>query len=173
VFRVVGPGAVALFGNEGGGHRWQRVPPNEHRGRIHTSTVTVAVLPEPSEAELRLNPADLEWDTARGTGPGGQARNKTESAVIVTHHPSGVTVRCDTSRSQHQNRSTALSMLRARLLDAQRLAAVRAENDARRGQVGSGMRGDKIRTIRTQDDTVTDHRTGRHWRYRDYVRGEW
>lgn len=171
--RVTGPGAAALFGNEGGGHRWQRVPPNERRGRVHTSTVTVAVFREPTEAEMRINPADLDWQTARGTGPGGQARNKTESAVILTHRPSGVTVRCDVSRSQHQNRSSALSMLRARLLDAKRSAAKVAEDDSRRAQVGSGMRGDKIRTVRSQDDTVTDHRTGRRLRFRDYVRGEW
>ncbi len=129
--------------------------------------------PRPGEAELRIDPAELDWETARGTGPGGQARNKTESAVILKHRPSGVTVRCDTSRSQHQNRVTALALLRARLLDARRSAAASAENALRRRHVGSGMRGDKIRTVRTQDDSVTDHRTGRRWRFRDYARGEW
>jgi peptide chain release factor 1 len=173
LFRASGAGAGLAFGGEGGGHRWQRVPPNEKRGRVHTSTVTVAVLREPSEQEVRISPADVEITTARGTGPGGQARNKTESAVIVTHKPTGMVVRCDLTRSQPQNRSMALGMLRARLLDAKQSAATRAENDARRAQVGSGMRGDKIRTIRSQDDTVTDHRTGVRMRFRDYERGEW
>lgn len=173
LFRVSGAGAYAAFQGEGGGHRWQRVPPNEKRERVHTSTVTVAVLREPSESEVRIAPQDVEVTTARGTGPGGQARNKTESAVIVKHRPSGLVVRCDLSRSQQQNRSTALAMLRAHLLEARQTAAVKAENNARRAQVGSGMRGDKIRTIRSQDDSVTDHRTGARIRFRDYERGEW
>jgi peptide chain release factor 1 len=173
IFRAEGAGAVAAFAQEGGGHRWQRIPPNEKRGRVHTSTVTVAVMREPSEHEVRLNPADVATQATRGTGPGGQARNKTESAIIATHRPTGIQVRCDTTRSQQQNRSLAMAMLRARLLEREASARTNAENSARRAQVGSGMRGDKIRTIRTQDDIVTDHRTGAKMRCREYLKGEW
>lgn len=170
-FRVSGPGAEQAFAHEGGGHRWQRVPPNEKRGRVHTSTVTVAVLREPTETELRIAPSDLEVTAVRGSGPGGQARNKTESCVVVRHIPSGTVVRCDVTRSQQQNRSLAIDLLRARLADAGAAQAARAANEGRRAQVGSGERGDKIRTIRTQDGVVTDHRSGRRIRFSDWERG--
>jgi peptide chain release factor 1 len=140
---------------------------------VHTSTITVAVLPEPAEAELRIAEGDLAWVSCRGSGAGGQHRNKTESAVIVTHRPTGLAVRCESERSQHQNRATAISLLRARLFAAEterRSATLAAD---RRRQVGSGMRGDKRRTIRCQDGAVTDHLTGRTWTLRDYQRGEW
>lgn len=173
VFRAEGPRAAHLFRNEPGGHRWQRVPPNEKRDRIQTSTVTVAVLREPAETERVLRPAELEWRTTKGTGPGGQHRNKTESAVILTHLPSGLTVRCEAERSQHRNRELALRVLRARLLEeAERSTAAHA-NAARRQQMGSGMRGDKVRTVRERDGQVTDHRTGHRLRLEDYRRGEW
>lgn len=172
-FVARGKGAAEAFRDEAGGHRWQRIPPSEKRGRVHTSTITVAVLPEPTPTELRLDWRDIEQVTCRGSGAGGQHRNKTESAVMLTHVPSGLTVRCESERSQHQNRETALSLLRARLFAAEteRRFAARAED--RRRQVGSGMRGDKRRTIRCQDGTVTDHVTGRSWTFRDYQRGEW
>ena len=149
------------------------MPPGEKRGRVHTSTITVAVLPEPTAAELRLHPGDLSIVTCRGSGPGGQHRNKTESCVAITHLPTGLTVRCESERSQHQNRETALALLRARLHAAEqkRLFATRA--DFRRRQVGSGMRGDKRRTIRCQDGVVVDHVTGRTWTLRAYEKGEW
>jgi peptide chain release factor 1 len=154
------------------------VPPNEKRGRVHTSTITVAVLPEPSAAELRLSSADLSVvdlsvATCRGSGAGGQHRNKTESCVVITHKPTGLTVRCESERSQSQNRETAMALLRARLhaAETERRAAARAGE--RRRQVGSGMRGDKRRTIRCQDGTVVDHLTGRTWPLRAYERGEW
>jgi len=162
-----------VFRDEPGGHRWQRVPPTEKRGRVHTSTITIAVLPEATEAEVHLDPRDLSIDFCRGSGAGGQKRNKTESTAIVTHLPTGLVVRCETERSQYQNRTTALALLRARLwaaAEAERTGGIAA---ARRGQVGSGMRGDKRRTIRCQDGTVTDHPTGRRWTYRAYTRGEW
>jgi peptide chain release factor 1 len=173
ILRVAGVGAAELFRDEAGGHRWQRVPPGEKRGRVHTSTITVAVLPEPSPIELRLEEKDLDWSTCRGTGSGGQKRNKTESTVLLTHRPTGLQVRCETSRSQLANRQTALAMLRARLhaIAEDRGAAARAAD--RRRQVGSGMRGDKRRTIRCQDGTVVDHQTGRRWELRRYLRGEW
>ena len=162
-----------MFADEAGGHRWQRVPPSEKRGRVHTSTVTVAILPEPTEAQVKLDPRDLDIVTCRGSGPGGQHRNKTESAVQVTHRPTGVQVRCESERSQDQNKKTALAMLRARLWQAEQERAERERASDRRAQVGSGMRGDKRRTIRCQDGQVNDHVTGRTWRLRDYLRGEW
>jgi peptide chain release factor 1 len=173
VFRAVGPRAAAAFHDEAGGHRWQRVPPSEKRGRVHTSTITVAVLPEPTEVEVRIAPGDLDWSTCYGTGPGGQKRNKTESTVLLTHRPTGLQVRCETSRSQQQNRVAALALLRARLWaqEHERLHAERAQE--RRAQLGSGMRGDKRRTIRVQDGTVVDHVTGKRWELRAYLRGNW
>ena len=160
------------FANEAGGHRFQRIPPNERRGRVHTSTVTVAVLREPEASEFVLNPADLEWKTTRGSGPGGQNRNKVESAVVLTHLPTGVTVRCESERSQHQNRERALGVLRARLVEQRASALSSATNAARRAQLGSGMRGDKRRTIRYQDGVVTDHVLGKQWRLKEYLRGD-
>nr|WP_246357428.1 peptide chain release factor-like protein [Pyxidicoccus fallax] len=173
VFRAEGPHAAHLFRHEPGGHRWQRVPPTEKKDRIQTSTVTVAVMREPSETEWVLRPAELEWRTTRGSGPGGQHRNKTESAVVLTHKPTGLTVRSEAERSQHRNRELALKVLRARLMEsAQENAAARA-NAERRQQVGSGMRGDKVRTVRERDGQVTDHRTGHRLRLADYRRGDW
>jgi peptide chain release factor 1 len=173
VFRALGPRADAFFADEAGGHRWQRVPPNEKRGRVHTSTVTVAVLPEPTEVEVRLAARDLRVQTCRASGAGGQKVNKTDSAVQVTHLPTGTMVRVETERSKHQNEATAFALLRARLWQAEktRLDAARARD--RRGQLGSGMRGDKRRTIRVQDGQVADHVTGRRWNLKEYLRGEW
>jgi peptide chain release factor 1 len=171
-FRVGGATAQRDFLNETGGHRWQRVPPNERRGRVHTSTITVAVLPEPSEQELRLNQSDVEIKTTRGSGPGGQARNKTESCVIATHRPTGMTVRCDSGRSQAQNRDEAVRMLRARIFELRCTVAKLAEDAGRKAQVGSGQRGDKVRTIRTQDGIVTDHRLGVRVQLSNYERGD-
>jgi peptide chain release factor 1 len=173
VLRVSGPGAERTFADESGGHRWQRVPPSDKRGRVQTSTITVVVLPEPTPLEVKIDERDLEWSTCRASGDGGQHLQKTESAVQLRHRPSGIAVRCESERSQHQNRATAMAVLRARL-HARALEAHRAERDAaRRAQAGSGERGDKRRTIRAQDGFVTDHVTGRRWSYRDYVRGHW
>jgi peptide chain release factor 1 len=172
-FRAIGAGASAHFADEAGGHRWQRVPPNDKRGRVQTSTVTVAVLPEPSAAEVRVADADRVWSTCRGTGAGGQKRNKTESTVIVKNLPTGTQVRCESSRSQLVNREAALALLRARLWEAAEAARRGARADDRRRQIGSGMRGDKRRTIRCQDGNVVDHLTGRRWALKPYLRGEW
>lgn len=161
-----------MFANEAGGHRFQRVPPNEKRGRVHTSTITVAILREPQPHELTLDDRDLEWSTCRGSGAGGQHRNVTDSAVQLKHLPSGTMVRCESERSQTQNRQTALAILRAKLLQAQATAASAAENAARRAQVGSGMRGDKRRTIRYQDGQVHDHVLDVRVPLRDYLRGD-
>lgn len=173
VAHVDGPKAPETFANEAGGHRWQRVPPNDKRGRVQTSTVTVAVLQEPEESELDLPLSDLDISTCRGSGAGGQHRNKTDSAVIIVHRPTGVTVRCESERSQYHNKKTALALLRARLQERLESEATRSRDGNRRQQVGSGMRGDKRRTIRCQDGQVNDHVTGRTWRLKDYLRGEW
>lgn len=171
VFRASGPGAANRFANEPGGHRWQRVSPTEKRGRVHTSTITVAVLPEPTEVQVRLDPRDLEFQTCRSSGSGGQKVNKTESAVQLTHLPTGLMVRVENERSQHQNRATALALLRARLWAAQQEQQAASRAQDRRAQVGSGMRGDKVRTYRVQDDIVTDHRTGRKARMDRIAKG--
>lgn len=149
------------------------MPPNEKRGRVHTSTITVAVLPEPTETQVILREADLEFATCRGSGAGGQHRNKTESAVQLKHIPTGLMVRCESERSQSLNKETARAVLRARLWEITQLALDGKRAYDRKKQVGSGMRGDKRRTIRTQDDVVNDHETGKQWRYKDYARGNW
>lgn len=173
VAHASGESAELTFRDEAGGHRWQRIPPNERKGRVHTSTVTVAVLDEPSETQMRIRQQDVEIKTCRGSGAGGQHRNKVDSAVQITYLPTGLQVRCETERSQHQNKASAMALLRAKLLEAQRTRERDARTDARRQQVGSGMRGDKRRTIRCQDDQVVDHVTGRRWKLREYLRGEW
>jgi peptide chain release factor 1 len=173
IFRSQGAQAEACFADEPGGHRWQRVPPNDKHRRVQTSTVTVAVLAEPAEANIRIDERDLLWTNCLGTGSGGQKRNKTASTVQLTHVPTGVQVRCETSRSLHHNRITALAILRARLWagEQQRLDEERFRE--RKRQVGSGMRGDKRRTIRVQDGIVVDHILGKRWSLKQYQRGEW
>ena len=158
---------------ESGGHRWQHVPKGEKRGRVQTSTVTVAIMEEPLAADLFIDEKDIEWTTCRGSGCGGQHRNRTESAVQMTHVPTGLRVRVENERSQHQNRETALRILRSRVFGARETTAAKSRSDSRRQQVGTGMRSDKIRTIREQDGQVTDHRSGCQIRYKDYVRGNW
>jgi len=170
-FQVAGEKAQEIFGNEAGGHRWQRTSPAERKGRVHTSTVTVAVLPVPEEAEFALNPADLEITTTKGSGPGGQNRNKVESEVAILHKPTGLRVRYGSERSQHQNRQTALSILAARLSQQQAAQRMQDKNALRKHQVGSGQRGDKIRTIRTQDNQVKCDLTGRTVSFTVYSKG--
>ena len=135
--------------------------------------MTVAVLPEPTEAQVTLHERDLEWSACRGSGAGGQHRNVTASAFQVKHVPTGIMVRCESERSQHLNKATALATLRARIWEQQQNAVDEERASNRKKQVGSGMRGDKRRTIRTQDGSVTDHVTGQTWRYKDYIRGIW
>ncbi len=171
ILAIEGKKAAEAFKNEPGGHRFQRVPATERHGRVHTSTVTVVVLREPTEVELRIEDKELEWKTCRGSGAGGQHRNVTDSAVIVKHLPTGVTVRCESERSQHQNKATALALLRARLLASKEAEASGAVREDRRKQHGSAMRGDKVRTIAIQRDDVIDHRTGKRISARDYLRG--
>jgi peptide chain release factor 1 len=173
ILRVTGKGARSLFEGEAGGHRWQRIPSTEKRGRVQSSTITVAVLDEARAAEVELRAQDLEWSTCRSTGNGGQNVQKTDSAVQLVHVPTGTHIRSQQGRSQHKNRAAALEKLRTRLTDEANTQVESNRAALRRGQVGSGMRGDKRRTIRVQDDSVVDHVTGRTWRYRDYVRGNW
>ena len=167
-----GRGAKNLFALEAGGHRWQRIPPTERRGRVHTSTVTVAVLDPLQRTRFALDPSEVEIKKSLGTGPGGQHRNKTESCVTATHRPTGLAVRVD-MRSQHQSLSMALAILTAKLAEGEEQASLTARNLARRSQTGSGMRGDKIRTYREQDDRVTDHRSGRVVSLSSWLRGQW
>lgn len=171
-FRVTGKKAKKAFQNESGGHRWQRVPPTERSGRRQTSTVTVAVLDEPSESEIHINPSDIEEKFTRGSGPGGQHRNKTDTTVILTHKPSSICVRVDGGRSQHTNRITAMNVLRAKLKAKADKDLLCARESHRRNQVGSGMRGDKRRTIAIQRDSVTDHVTGKSISFKDFSRGK-
>lgn len=168
---VSGRNAEQLFAHESGGHRWQRVPKTEKRGRVHTSTVTVVVLAEPDSSELTIDRRDLEEKFTRGSGAGGQHRNKTDTAVQLRHKPTGLAVRAEKGRSQTDNRATALRLLRAKLEDAQQRSEADERDRERRNQAGSGQRGDKIRTIALQRDRVVDHRSGKSCSAREYLRG--
>ncbi len=159
ISRVTGSGIYAKLKFESGAHRVQRVPATESQGRIHTSACTVAVLPEPDEVEaVDINPADLRVDTYRASGAGGQHVNKTDSAVRLTHLPTGIVVECQDERSQHKNRARAMSLLQARLLDAQVAEQETAQAEKRKLLVGSGDRSERIRTYNFPQGRVTDHR---------------
>ena len=160
VFMIEGAGAYSRFKYESGVHRVQRVPDTETQGRIHTSTVTVAVLPEAEDVELDINPADLKIDTFRSSGAGGQHINKTSSAIRVTHLPTGTVVECQDERSQFKNKDKALKILRSRLLDSARREHDEAIASDRKSQVGTGDRSERIRTYNYPQGRVTDHRIG-------------
>ena len=159
-FMISGDGAYSRFKFESGVHRVQRVPETESQGRIHTSTVTVAVLPEAEEVDLQINPTDLQIDTFRSSGAGGQHINKTESAIRITHIPTGTVVECQDERSQYKNKDRAMKILRSRILEQERAKQNEAIAGKRKSQVGTGDRSERIRTYNFPQGRVSDHRIG-------------
>ena len=173
VLEASGGDSKALFANEAGGHRWQGVSPTDKAGRVHTSTITVAVLDPEVPVDATVNDRDIEVTTFRGSGPGGQNRNKRDTAIQIKHRPSGLVVRCETNRTQGKNKEMALALLSHRLK-----TRLESDRDATRmvmkkNQVGCGARGDKRRTIREQHNEVVDHLTGKRWSFDRYVKGNW
>lgn len=168
---VTGKQAKQVFANESGGHRFQRVPPTERRGKVQTSTITVATMEESSFQELSIPESDLEYQFTRSGGKGGQNVNKVSSCCILKHLPTGIQIRSESERQQHQNKILALERLKAKLLELHTSAEIQQRNFSRRNQIGSGMRGDKRRTIRYQDGIVTDHLCNVTLQLKDYLRG--
>ena len=161
-----------IFANEAGTHSWQRVSPTERKGRVHTSLITVAVLPVPSEKEVVLKEADLDITTFCCSGNGGQHMQKNETAVRIVHKPTGLVVTCQNERSQLQNKIYAMSVIRARIQEAGDKATSKSTQKQRKEQIGYGERGGKIRTIRVKDNTVFCHATNRSKSLKEYMRGK-
>lgn len=164
VFELQGPGAFDQMQNEGGVQRVQRIPKTEKQGRVHTSTITVAVLKKPNQREaIQINPSDLKIDTYKASGPGGQYVNKTESAIRITHKPSGIVVTSQSERNQLQNKANAMNILAAKLLQQQEEADLSKLTAARREQIGWAKRSEKSRTYNFPQNRITDHRIGKSW----------
>jgi len=163
IFELSGSGVYDELQNEGGVHRVQRIPKTEKQGRVHTSTATVAVLLKPKKTEINISPADLRIDTYKAGGPGGQYVNKTESAIRITHRPTGVVVTCQSERNQQQNKETAMALLAARLLRQQEEDDLSKLTDKRREQIGWAKRAEKIRTYNYPQNRITDHRINKSW----------
>ncbi len=172
IFSVTGPGAWRYLKHESGGHRVQRVPETESQGRIHTSAATVAVLPEPEEVEVQINPKELRIETMRASGPGGQHVNKTSSAVRITHLPSGIVVTCQDEKSQHKNRAKAMRVLRLRLFDRERREKQSARAQQRKELIGSGDRNERVRTYNFPQNRVTDHRLKENFSLEQVIEGK-
>lgn len=168
-FQIEGKEVKQIFQNESGGHRWQRVPPTERKGRVHTSTITVAVLKEIEDLDISLSEKDIISKATRGSGPGGQKRNKVHTAVQLTHKKTGLRVDCCEGISQRRNKDKALRRMEKRLNSNRRKEEKRERDRTRKAQVGSGMRGDKVRTIRR--DGVTNHKNGKRMSYKKYIGG--
>lgn len=171
--RIEGENSKKIFENESGTHQWHRIPPTENRGRVHTSVVKVAVLEIQPLNLIKIDDRDIEITTTRGSGPGGQHRNKVETAIILKHKPSGLVIRCETERSQYQNKILAYEILQSKLKYSQQKEYKNNIDLQRKEQMGTGQRAEKIRTYTLKHNIAIDHRTGKKFSLKDWLSGKW